>query len=310
MVNVTVDVPISVGGRSVTTSWMAGELLRPTAGQPDVLVVMIPGATETSRYFEVTVKPEQHNSALALRRAGYSTLTLDRLGTRDSGHPPSRQVDTVTQARAVQAVVAAARNGDFGFTPSKIVAYGHSIGSMIAIAVEARRPTWDAMVLTGYAHAPAAEPIVAALYAGFVPANESPELPNDGWDDGYLTSAPATELETVPDDVAAYARQVMQVVSHSEANAVDLTVASRITECIEVPVLVAVGGEDAIFCGPLAPGNDCSSAASLAATELPLFPRSPDARVTVIPGAGHEVQLDSAAPRLAAEVAAFLRDVL
>lgn len=302
---ITVDVPISYGGTSITTSWISAQFTR--AFNPDTLVIMVPGATETSDYFEFEYKSETYNSALYLRRRGYSTLTVDRLGTGKSGKPLSRKITTVAQSTALHTLIQEVRDGKLGWTPTNIVVLGHSIGSMIAIVTQSIYRDIDALVLTGYAHAPASEPIIAALYSTFIPAPDSTELHDDGYDPGYLTHAPLPpEPTATPPDVTQYARSIMSVVSGNEADAVHLTVESRLTDLIDIPVFLGVGGNDAIFCSALSPGNDCTNADTLAETEAPRFPNAPVFTSYVLPGADHTVQLDANAPMLNAAICAWL----
>jgi pimeloyl-ACP methyl ester carboxylesterase len=74
---------------------------------------------------------------------------------------------------------------------------------------------------------------------------------------------------------------------------------------INVPVLLAVGGKDAIFCGFLA--RDCSSAEALRKQEAPYFSPAAELSTYVLAGSGHSMALHKNAGDYREATRAWLR---
>jgi pimeloyl-ACP methyl ester carboxylesterase len=105
---------------------------------------------------------------------GYATLAIDRLGNGQSSHPNALTTQIPLQVEILHLIIEAARSGNLplpepysGARFDKIIAVGHSLGSMVVNALNWRYAAdADGTVLTGYA-------IFSALQLGGV-------LPNVG----------------------------------------------------------------------------------------------------------------------------------
>jgi hypothetical protein len=75
-----------------------------------------------------------------------------------------------------------------------------------------------------------------------------------------------------------------------------------------VPVLLALGAEDELMCG--AGATDCTSAATVRATNAPFFPASPGFDTFVLPNAGHAMNLARNAPEWFAFAAAWVHSAV
>ncbi|HEX4102672.1 MAG TPA: alpha/beta hydrolase, partial [Pseudonocardiaceae bacterium] len=74
---------------------------------------------------------------------------------------------------------------------------------------------------------------------------------------------------------------------------------------INVPVLLAVGEKDVIFCGFVA--RDCSSAEALRKGEAPYFSPAAELSTYVLPGSGHSIALHKNAGEYREATRAWLR---
>ena len=86
----------------------------------------------------------------------------------------------------------------------------------------------------------------------------------------------------------AYEESTKDVFATAEAvDGLGVAVVSPYTILIDVPVLVALGGQDELFCAPLV-GTDCSSAAALYHQEAPFYSPAARLRTYLLPGSyGH-----------------------
>lgn len=290
-----IDVPLLYGGDGPGHTRMHAYLCVPSGGTPEKVVIMVPGATQNHNYFDLNYQPEKYSFARYLRSRGYSTLLLDRLGTGKSGRPHSRKIDVLSQAVALHQVVTEAKAGRIGgATFSKIITLGHSLGVGIVATEAALYRDVDALVVSSMVHAPDAVPIAQVIYSTWMRANESTELVDNGFDDGYFTNKPpAVEPSGVDPGVAEAIRQHMDVVSTNEPQ-VSLFVTTPLTALINVPVLMTLGSQDPLMCGELT-GLDCSTAETVKAVEEKFYSGSPAFSTFVLDGAGHDVYLDTQA---------------
>lgn len=293
-----IDVPLYTGGDTPTVTRMHAKLCVPSGGTPQRVVIMLPGATQNSNYFDLNYQPEKYNFARYLRSRGYSTLLLDRLGTGNSGRPHSRKVDIMAQATALHEVINQVRAGNVGGADfTDVITLGHSLGVGIAATEAALHHDVDALVVSSMVHAPDPAPVMDVIYSLWMRANESTELVDNGFDDGYLTNKPPTPIpspSSIDPGVAEAIRQHMDVVSTNETQ-VTLFSTSPLTKLIDVPVLMTLGSQDELMCGPLT-GLDCSTAETVKAVEQAFYSGSPAFSTFVLDGAGHDVYLDTQAP--------------
>ncbi|MFD9700120.1 alpha/beta hydrolase [Lentzea sp. NPDC059081] len=279
---------------------MHAELCDPGA---DVAVVMVPGATYNSAYWDFPYQPEVYSFRRELNARGYATATVDRIGTGRSAKPPSLTVTALRQAAAVDEVVQSVRARGFG----KVVLAGHSLGSMITIMSAATFHHVDGVVVTGATHA--IDPPALATLLG------SRLEPRSLLDAGYLTTRQGERYNAfhapgnVDPQVLATDEATKDVASLGEMpDGLSLGIVLPYSALIDVPVLLAVGERDTLFCTALS--RDCSSAQTLVAGERGYYAGSPDVRGFVLPGAGHDANLHPRAKELQTAVADWIRDVV
>jgi len=284
-------VPVTV---PVSGSYMAGQLCQP-AGGSDLVMVLVPGATYNSTYWNFPYDPSVYNFRLAMNNAGYATMTVDRLGTGQSSKPLSTTLTSEDQALAVHEVIQALRTGQLGGQAfPTVVIGGHSLGSTITIYEAATYHDVNGVLLTGISHHPNLTGL-AALLATLYPAPLDPKFAGSGLDPGYLTTEPGTRKQDfdAPDNpdpgVVSTDEATKDVFSATEAPDALAAILLPYTTSINVPVLLADGQDDPIMCGLGA--DDCSTAASLAADEAPYFSPAAELQTYVLPGSGHDINL-------------------
>jgi len=117
-------------------------------------------ATYTREYWFGFNYGPQYSWASYASSAGYATLSIDRLGNGQSSHPdPILTVQIPLQVEILHLIIAAARSGNLslpapysGTKFSRIIAVGHSLGSVVVNSLNWRFPAdADATILTGFA---------------------------------------------------------------------------------------------------------------------------------------------------------------
>ena len=92
----------------------------------------------------------------AAAQAGYATLAYNRLGVGASDHPdPLQVVQAATDVEILHGLIGLVKSGSMGARLFKhIVGVGHSYGSIVQLAVNAKYPSdVEAAVLTGFVNA-------------------------------------------------------------------------------------------------------------------------------------------------------------
>lgn len=293
-----VEVPVGGGAH------VEGELCDPVGRPSSVLQVLVPGGTYARSYWDFPVGRTSAGEPLSYARhmttAGYSTLAIDPLGVGGSSHPLSATVTIQVQAEAIHRVVQAARSGALGATYPTVVLVGHSLGTLTGYVEATTYRDVDGIVASGTSHSPAAG-AVAALFSHAVPAPLDPatrdEVPLDV---GYISLLGARETFHAggPTDPA-----VLKADEDSRSpgpSAYLGTLAPYLaitpllrTDTLDVPVLVANGRGDAVFCrqGGYGSGTDCADAQALRAAEAPFFGPGAELETYVLPDSGHVLNL-------------------
>ncbi|GAA2812500.1 alpha/beta hydrolase [Crossiella cryophila] len=270
---------------------MYGRLCTP-AGGSNTVQVLIPGGTYNSSYWDIAHSPETRSYRKAQNKAGFATLALDRIGSGRSSKPLSALLTAFTQANAVNHVVKAMRSGSLGPRFGKIILGGHSLGSAISVIVAAKHQNVDGVLIAGQLHRLNLTGIIPTLTT-LTPVLLDPKPAFRLLDPTFLTTA-------VGQRYTAFHRGgplVEAAVAEDEANkdglaageAVDgilLGTILPLSKLIKVPVLLAMGGNDQVFCGGLL-GSDCSSSEALRQFEAPNFAPAARLRTFVLPDYGH-----------------------
>ncbi|MFF5085344.1 alpha/beta hydrolase [Actinoplanes sp. NPDC000266] len=267
--------------------------------------LLVPGLTYAHTYWTGPEGPDSGYVRTALT-TGTAVFVFDRVGTGGSGTPPAEQVTLDAEATVIHQLVSALRDGELGrFT--RVVGVGHSYGSMILQAETAAFQDLDQLVLTGLLHE-LNWTTEAAFAANLHPAGADPAYAHAGLPDGYLTTQPGTRAEyflnpaTAIPGAAAWDERTKATATSGEL-ALDLGRQAADSRQIRVPVLLVVGADDVIFCGP---GLACATANDLCARERGFYPADTVLDAAVIAGTGHSIALHRTAEAAAAAITSWI----
>lgn len=277
----------SCGERRVLRIGPAGEALhveQAGAGRP---VLLLHGFTGSTRTLD--------DVAAGLREAGRSTIAVDLLGHGDSEAPGDASAYTMERCRESLVRVLEAS----GAGPVDVL--GYSMGGRAALGLAVARPEWvRALILIG-ASAGLADPaeraarrasdeaLAAALERDGVPAFV------ERWLAQPLFASQARRGPAFR--AAAHAQRLRNRAAGLAGSLRGLGAGAQpplhaALAALQVPMLLAVGAEDAKF----------------RAIAEDLAHRAPRARIAVIPDAGHAAHLENRSAFLA-EMLAFLNDL-
>lgn len=287
-----VTIPVSLAGTGPATEHLYGRLCTPaTPPAATTVQVLLSGITYDHTYWDLpgpSAHPARYSFVAHASAAGFATLNLDRIGIGRSSHPDGLLVtidsDAATAHQAIQAM-----RGD-GFR--NVVLVGHSYGSWTAWYEASRYHDVDAVVLSGVSHG--VNVTASARLAPILtyPATLDPQLGNRYTDPTYLTTPPGLRdemfhtPERVDPSLVAFDEAHKSTVTVGEIDNFPLILAHPLD--IRVPVLLANGSADPLFCG--LGGADCTSASSLVRSERPhLGSQVPEIDGFILSGAGHDL---------------------
>ena len=287
-----VYIPVSLAGQQQT---VYGSFCRPPQPTSTVLL-LVPGGTYTSAYWDLPASLGLFSFRAGMNGLGYATLTIDRLGSGRSSKPLSTLLTSITQADVAHQIVGRLRTGQLGTAYPKVIIGGHSLGAAISLIEAASYHDVDGVLSAGIAHQ--FDPVDSAtdLFASLYPASLDPLLSNRNYDPGYLTTLPGTRQRAFHRParpsaaVLAYEDATKDAFTTTEtADALGVAAMTPYTILIDVPVLVALGGQDELFCAPpLLVGLDCTSAATVYRDEAPYYSPAARLRTFLLPGSyGH-----------------------
>jgi pimeloyl-ACP methyl ester carboxylesterase len=280
---------------------IAGTYCRPS-GTPRAIFVLVPGATYNRAYWDFPLQPDTYSFARAAARRGYAVLAIDRLGTGDSSRPLSATLTATLDAATVHDVISHLRGTGFdGRKFSRVLLAGHSLGSTISILEAATYRDVDGVVPTGISHRLNLAVVTKLFLHDFHPAPLDPALASRGLDPGYLTTRPGHRYAAfhapgqVDPAVIAEDESTKDVFSPTEtADGIGISILTAYSSLIEVPVLLANGQQDTLFCGPLA--ADCSTRQAFLRQERPLYGGAPCIDAVLLPSVGHDINLHPDTP--------------
>ena len=288
--------PVTLAPGDTAVYNVFGELCARGSLQNKTIQIALHGATYGHLYWDWPYQPALYSYVRIATEAGYAVLNIDRIGIGRSDHPPADAVTIDSNAYVVHQIVQALREGDrvvpeLGrIRAERVALVGHSLGSVIAIDEASTYGDVDGVALTGLSHTVTSHLGDLAFY----PANLDSRFAGQNLPDGYLTTIPGTR--GVFYQAPFFDPQVLAV---DELNKETVTVAELntafsalgLSNGIHVPVLVAVGDFDLVFCNE----PSCSVSGSLGA-EAGFF--APDAclETRIIPTAGHDLNLHFQGP--------------
>lgn len=285
-----VHIPVSLAGQQQT---VYGRFCQPSQPTSTVLL-LVPGATYTAEYWDLPASLDLFSFRAGMNDSGYATLVVDRLGAGRSSRPASVLLTALTQANVLHQIVGRLRAGEIGPGYPKVIIGGHSLGATMVLIEAATYHDVDGVLSAGLTHR--FDPVDGSLdfLAALYPAALDPVLSPRNYDPGYLTTAPATRWRAFHRPahpsaaVLAYEESSKDVFATAEAvDGLGVAVVSPYTIMIDVPVLVALGGQDELFCAPLV-GTNCSSSAALYVQEAPYYQPAARLRTYLLPGGyGH-----------------------
>ncbi|WP_437617603.1 alpha/beta hydrolase [Sorangium sp. So ce1151] len=240
-------------------------------------------------------------------RAGYATLAVDRIGIGRSSRPPAERVHAESNlyvnhqvARALREGRIAGPDGPIGF--EAVVAVSHSFSCIMTELLITRYPDdFDAAVLSGFTHDPRSDNFEARVLVNLHEASEDPRLAGMDYTPGYRAALPGSRFTiffwpaiTDPALLLWDERNTKSTLTTAEWDSLSALLTA--TMDVRVPVLLAIGGSDPLFCkgpppqGPY--GTDCSSVERFLAIEGPrLGSRVPSLEGYILPGAGHNLNV-------------------
>jgi pimeloyl-ACP methyl ester carboxylesterase len=290
---------------TTVTGTIHGTLCAP-AGSPSTVMLLVPGATYNSTYWDFPYEPETYDYGRAMTKAGYATLAIDPLGTGGSTHPAPGLVTAFVQAEAVHDVVRSLKR-----TYDRVILTGHSLGSTVAILEAATYRDIDGLVITGLQHRVNLISAATLFATHLYPATLDPQLQGRGYNVAQLTTVPGHRYAAfhspgeVDPKVVEVDEATKDAFTATEApDAIGVAIATPYSDLVDVPVLVAMGQLDQNFCGVLV--TTCSQD-SVLRTERPYYAGAPSVDAFVLPAAGHDLNLSPRAPQLHAAVTDWAR---
>lgn len=253
------------------------------------LQVALHGGTYDHAYWDApTIGGEAYSYADYMTERCFGVLALDMLGAGESDAPPGDFADLAASAIALEQVLASVRDAGIGCLQpfDRIALVGHSMGTITSVyTLGAAGPVADALVATGWAHAPRIIPIDPAAFEGplqepyvafpdevraqlfYHPPTADPAV--IAYDNESLVSPlPRGLLLDVLDMMGALA-----VGDPAQIKALTLV------DEVEVPVLVQLGEFDLI------------AASAVADAEAAYYSSAPDVTVQVLSDIGHDFNL-------------------
>jgi pimeloyl-ACP methyl ester carboxylesterase len=305
-----IDLPVSLPPPGAT---MHGQLCMPAGSAPTTVQLLIPGGTYNSVYWDFPYQPQRYSYQRDMASHGYATFAVDQLGTGQSSKPPSAILLSSVEAAAIHQVVGYLRAGRVGGVRfDRVVLVAHSLGSGVATLEAATYHDVDGVILTGATHQQPPVNLAKVFATGVHPVTLDPQLSKNGSDPGYITTKPGQRVtfsystenadpQVIATDEATKDQASLAAVATGEV----LGLLGPTSRGIDVPVLVAVGEKDIVFCGFL--GRDCSSAEALRKGEAPYFSPAAELSTYVLPGAGHALALHKNAGEYREATRAWLR---
>lgn len=273
-------------------AWVCG-LHRPHSSTVQLL---LHGSTYSHLYWDFPVGDGRYSYVKFAGDLGFVTVNIDRIGIGLSDHPPADLVTVESNAYVAHEIITALHDGSLapGGRPlfaRHIVVVGHSLGSSIAAVEAATYGDVDGVILSGFLHNEG--PKLVAFGSDLYPASSDPETSTAP--PLYLTTLPGTRGEFFYNPPDADPR----VIAEDEATKQTVTIGEEetfedgfaATPSIQVPVLVAVGDEDALFCD----APSCTAGDTLA-REAPYYSPQAQLETYALPGSGHSMSLHFDAP--------------
>ncbi len=251
--------------------------------------VLVHGFTLNQTYWDLPYHPEIYSYVDSLTQAGYTTLSLDRIGVGKSSHPTATDITLDSNTYVLHQIIQQLRAGQLNsYQFPKVMLVGHSFGSTVSANEASTYNDVDGLVLTGFIHT--AAPVgTTAMAAGVTPAQLDPVFFNDNLPVGYVTTSKlGRQVFYNPDDTDP---AIYDIDNNTKGTGTDgelLTLTSggspTMTQNIHVPVLLVVGEKDNLFCDALL---SCANSAAIIEREQSYY--STNLEAYVLSGSGHNL---------------------
>ena len=284
-------VPVNLSAADPTGYQIAGWACWVGTAAHKPVELLVPGFTYDHTYWDFPYQPDRYSYVRAATNAKFVTFAIDRLGTGQSSYPPSSLLTAQAHEYALHQVVGYLR-GAFPGVP--VVAVGHSAGSGTVLQEASDFADVDAVLLTGLLHVPDAAD--ATFFGSFYPASLDPRFAGSGYDLGYLTTEPGTRgpvfynLLVADPLVIANDELLKSTGSSTELSSGDTSLLLTTSSAIHVPVMLAVGQDDASFCNTTL-GMSCDSTADVLSREALDWSAAACLSAFVLPSSGHDINL-------------------
>jgi pimeloyl-ACP methyl ester carboxylesterase len=262
--------------------------------------LLVPGHTYDHNYYNPGYLPNSYSWVYAETSKGYSTFSIDRLGTGLSDKPPAAELTVPNEAYTVQQVVHWLRNGITGVPAfTAVVGVGHSLGAGI-LQYEAGIFTGagdvpDVLILSDFLYDTYSAGI-AQVQSSLYPASSDPAFASAGLPSGYYTTIPNTRAADFYSTANAEASMISldestkQTGTISEITSMPAARNNTVTMAIGVPTMIAVGQFDNLDCNTAA-GLPCDTAVQVINRERSHYSITNCLYTYVESGAGHDMNL-------------------
>ncbi|KAI9664215.1 MAG: hypothetical protein M1831_002394 [Alyxoria varia] len=245
---------LTMGSKKVKGTFdIASVLCLPNTGRVARTVQILTHGIGLDKFYWFITPKNSYIDAAA--KAGYATLSYDRLGVGGSDHPnPINVVQSFAHVEVLHGLAQGLRQGKIAAQPfEKIVGVGHSYGSTIQLANNAKYPAdMDASVITGLSDT---LEFLSGSVLSTTPAiaNQDPSERFRGFADGYLVNPNSISMQQPFFRYPYYSQEVFeQQVAHKGTYSIgdEFTLAAIFKPAPDYtgPVDVVLGERDFPFC--------------------------------------------------------------
>ncbi|EJD52242.1 hypothetical protein AURDEDRAFT_134843 [Auricularia subglabra TFB-10046 SS5] len=270
------------------------------ASRANTLLIMSPGATYDSVYWDIQFEPERYSFVRFAAAQGFATLNLARLGNGRSAHPdPLNVVQTPLQAAIQVEILKLAREGRITGSSGRrfrtLVGIGHSLSSFLlnGVIADAAPGQLQAAIFSGYSHTGPGVSSNLTEVVGLLPARQVVPARFRGLASGFLTSHNESTrvvfygpAGTFDPRALAFDEATKDLVSTGEIGTRGATVGAA--PQFRGDVLTINGANDQFFCD--------STACTNIVGEAQFYPNAKSVESAVIQNSGHSLNFHLAAP--------------
>lgn len=273
---------------------LVGHHFSATDARTGILQVLVHGNSYDHRYWDAgRVNGKDYSYVNYMVERGYDVLAVDLPGTGDSGRPTGDGVGFDHVGKALSEAVTRTRD-ELGQV-DKIALVGHSLGTILAVYMQARWPIADVLVCTG-----------VGFSSSLLPSPYGPGVRENALLDPYPSVAPDLRREVfyhapgVDPNVVAYDNEVLRTSLPRRLWADSIAIRNDPERAglsrIACPVLIQLGEFD-----PVLPG-------SYADTERDFWPANTNVTVEQVDGMAHCLNLHHDPQRGWESIDRFLRN--